>query len=136
MLLAILWGISRLKDIHRTFEYHGAEHKTIATYEAGISTVPLLLIYGATCGLLPFFVWRTDRGSFNVLRHVVFPALGVAIVVYGIWESINPSQAAPADHYWIYVLAYLVVAGIGAAFAMRRGGRVSSEVLSRGLDEE
>jgi amino acid transporter len=109
---------------------------SIATYEAGISTVPLLLIYGATCGLLPFFVWRTDRSSFNVLRHVVFPALGVAIVVYGIWESINPSQAAPADHYWIYVLAYLVVAGVGAAFAMRRGGRVSSEVLSRGLGDE
>jgi len=26
--------ISRLKDIHRVFQYHGAEHKTVYTYEA------------------------------------------------------------------------------------------------------
>ncbi len=108
---------------------------SIATYEAGISTVPLLIIYGVTCGLLPFFVWRVDRASFNVLRHVVFPVLGVGVVGYGIWESVNPGQAAPADHYWIYVLAYLVVAGLGALYAMRAGGP-RSEVLSRGLDEE
>ncbi len=30
-----LWLISRMPDIRRTFEYHGAEHKTIACYEAG-----------------------------------------------------------------------------------------------------
>ena len=28
-------AISRMKEIHRVFEYHGAEHKTIACYEAG-----------------------------------------------------------------------------------------------------
>ena len=27
---------SRLKDIHRTFQYHGAEHKTIFCYERGL----------------------------------------------------------------------------------------------------
>lgn len=27
--------VSRMKDIRRTYEYHGAEHKTIACYEAG-----------------------------------------------------------------------------------------------------
>ena len=27
--------VSKMKDIQRTFEYHGAEHKTIACYEAG-----------------------------------------------------------------------------------------------------
>ena len=29
-------GISLMKDIRRTFEYHGAEHKTIFAYEAGL----------------------------------------------------------------------------------------------------
>ncbi len=33
--LAYLFVISRLKDIHRVFQYHGAEHKTVYTYEAG-----------------------------------------------------------------------------------------------------
>lgn len=33
--IAYLWLTSLMKDIRRTYEYHGAEHKTIATYEAG-----------------------------------------------------------------------------------------------------
>lgn len=31
-----IYGISRIKDIQRVFEYHGAEHKTIHAYEAGV----------------------------------------------------------------------------------------------------
>lgn len=33
--IAYLWATSLMKDIRRTYEYHGAEHKTIAAYEAG-----------------------------------------------------------------------------------------------------
>jgi len=32
--LMYLLAISRMKDIHRVFQYHGAEHKTVYTYEA------------------------------------------------------------------------------------------------------
>lgn len=35
IFLAYLWGISRMKDIYRVFQYHGAEHQTIHAYEAG-----------------------------------------------------------------------------------------------------
>jgi uncharacterized protein YqhQ len=35
ILLALLYGISRFKDIHRTFEYHGAEHKVVFNFESG-----------------------------------------------------------------------------------------------------
>ena len=34
IFLLYLVGISRIKDIHRVFMYHGAEHKTIACFEA------------------------------------------------------------------------------------------------------
>ena len=33
--IAYIWIISRFKDIRRVFQYHGAEHKSIFTYEAG-----------------------------------------------------------------------------------------------------
>jgi uncharacterized protein YqhQ len=33
--LIYLFAISRMKEIHRVFQYHGAEHKTVYTYEAG-----------------------------------------------------------------------------------------------------
>jgi len=35
LFLAYVVMISRMPDIRRVFEYHGAEHKTIACYEAG-----------------------------------------------------------------------------------------------------
>lgn len=36
IFLLYIWGISRQKDIQRVFQYHGAEHKTIYTYEHGL----------------------------------------------------------------------------------------------------
>jgi uncharacterized protein YqhQ len=35
IFLAYLWLLSRLRDLRRVFEYHGAEHKAISCYEAG-----------------------------------------------------------------------------------------------------
>ncbi len=35
ILLIYITGISKMKDIQRVFEYHGAEHKTINCYESG-----------------------------------------------------------------------------------------------------
>ncbi|MGN0660211.1 MAG: DUF1385 domain-containing protein [Oscillospiraceae bacterium] len=35
ILILYLWLTSKMKDMKRTYEYHGAEHKTIACYEAG-----------------------------------------------------------------------------------------------------
>lgn len=32
--------VSLMKDIRRTFEYHGAEHKSVACYEAGMELTP------------------------------------------------------------------------------------------------
>lgn len=40
IFLGYLWAISRVKDLRRVFEYHGAEHKTIACYEAEDRLVP------------------------------------------------------------------------------------------------
>ncbi len=36
VLVLYMWGISFMKDIYRVFAYHGAEHKTIFCYEAGL----------------------------------------------------------------------------------------------------
>ncbi len=40
IFLAYLWLVSRLPDLRRVFEYHGAEHKVIHTYEAGQELTP------------------------------------------------------------------------------------------------
>jgi uncharacterized protein YqhQ len=40
IFLLYLWLISRMPDLQRVFQYHGAEHKTISCYEAGQPLTP------------------------------------------------------------------------------------------------
>jgi uncharacterized protein YqhQ len=40
IFLGYLWLLSRLRDLRRVFEYHGAEHKVIAAYEAEDELTP------------------------------------------------------------------------------------------------
>ena len=40
IFLGYIWLISRMRDLQRVFEYHGAEHKTISCYEAGLDLTP------------------------------------------------------------------------------------------------
>ena len=40
IFLGYMFLLSRLKDLRRVFEYHGAEHKTISCYEAGLPLTP------------------------------------------------------------------------------------------------
>jgi uncharacterized protein YqhQ len=37
LFLLFIWGVSLMKDIHRVYEYHGAEHKTVYAFESGDS---------------------------------------------------------------------------------------------------
>ncbi len=40
ILVLYMWAVSLMPDMKRVFEYHGAEHKTIACYEAGEELTP------------------------------------------------------------------------------------------------
>lgn len=40
IFLGYLLMLSKLRDLRRVFEYHGAEHKTISCYEAGLDLTP------------------------------------------------------------------------------------------------
>jgi uncharacterized protein YqhQ len=40
IFLAYITALSRVRDLRRVFEYHGAEHKTISCYEAGRELTP------------------------------------------------------------------------------------------------
>ncbi len=41
IFLGYMLALSRLRDLRRVFEYHGAEHKTISCYEAGLELTPV-----------------------------------------------------------------------------------------------
>ncbi len=54
IFLAFLFVISRMKDIHRVFEYHGAEHKVVFNYESGkpvnVENAQKFTTYHPRCG--------------------------------------------------------------------------------------
>ncbi len=40
LLVGYIWAVGKMPDIRRVFAYHGAEHKTINAYEAGVELTP------------------------------------------------------------------------------------------------
>lgn len=40
LLIGYIWAVGQMHDIRRVFSYHGAEHKTINAYEAGVELTP------------------------------------------------------------------------------------------------
>jgi uncharacterized protein YqhQ len=40
IVILYIWGIGRMPEIRRVFQYHGAEHKTINAFEAGVELTP------------------------------------------------------------------------------------------------
>ena len=64
IFLAFLFLLSRLKDIHRVFEYHGAEHKVVFNYESGkpvnVENAQKFVTFHPRCGTNFLFVVHGD----------------------------------------------------------------------------
>lgn len=98
-----LWSISRLQDIRRVFEYHGAEHKTIYAYENGVELTPE--------NVRPFTRLHPRCGT-NFLFLVVIVSIIVSTFVT--WSSLG-------ERIFLRILLLPVVAGL-AYELIRLGG--------------
>jgi uncharacterized protein YqhQ len=80
IFLLYLIFCSKQKDIYRVFQYHGAEHKTIFCYEAGlpltVENVRIQPRHHPRCGTSFLFV-------------VIFVSILFSSVVFGIWPITN-----------------------------------------------
>lgn len=81
IFLVFMWSISHMKDIERTFRYHGAEHKTIFCYEA---EMPLTV---ENVRKMPRFHPRCGTSFLFVL---IIVATLVSCIVFSIVEVTNP----------------------------------------------
>ena len=118
IFLAYLGAISRAKDIRRVFQYHGAEHKTIHCYEAGL---PL------TVANVQRFSRLHPRCGTNFLLIVML----VSIFVYAFlgWPSL-------IERIVSRILLLPVVAGISyelIRFAGRTTNPVALKLIKPGL---
>ena len=95
IFLAYLFAISRMKDIQRVFQYHGAEHKTIFCYEADL---PLTIE--------------------NVKRFPRFhPRCGTAFLLIVMLVSIFVFAFCGWPEFWIRILSRIVLLPIIAGIS-------------------
>lgn len=101
--------VSRMKDIKRTFMYHGAEHKSITCYELGeeltVENVKKCSRFHPRCG-----------------TSFIFVILIFSIVVYTVVAKIFPQIAAIRVLWVLLRLAFLpLIMGLGYEFIKYAG---------------
>ncbi len=110
-------SVSHMKDLRRTFEYHGAEHKTNFCYEAGeeltVENVRKQQKYHPRCGTSFMFV-------------LIIIATIVSSIVFSIVEVTNP---------FLRMLAHLILLPlvVGISYEFNRYAGRSESVISRAL---
>ena len=78
--------VSRMKDIRRTFMYHGAEHKSIACYESGldltVENVKKMTRFHPRCGTSFIFVMLIFSVIFYSILAKCFPVIATQRVLW------------------------------------------------------
>lgn len=79
-----------------------------------IITIPIILVYIATCVSVPFFYLREHPEEFNVLRHIVAPLIPVLVLCAVIYSQVvplllPPYQAAPLSYAVPICIAWIVI---------------------------
>ena len=119
IFLLYLVFCSKQKDIYRVFQYHGAEHKTIFCYEAGlpltVENVRSQPKHHPRCGTSFLFV-------------VIFVSILVSGVIFGIWPITNALLRTV-----IHLLLLPLVVGITYEFNRWVGRHVQDNGLAKVL---
>lgn len=80
IIVLYMFIVSRLKDIHRVFMYHGAEHKAIACYEKGlqltVENVRSCKRFHPRCGTSFIFIIIIISIIVSSVVLLIFPVLG------------------------------------------------------------
>ena len=119
IFLLYLIFCSKQKDIYRVFQYHGAEHKSIFCYEAGlpltVENVRIQPRHHPRCGTSFLFV-------------VIFVSIIFSSVVFGIW---------PITNVWLRTLVHLLllplIVGVTYEFNRWVGRHVQDSGLAKVL---
>lgn len=109
IFVAYITIVSQMKDIKRTFMYHGAEHKSIACYEAGeeltVENVRKCCRFHPRCG-----------------TSFIFVILILSIIVYTIVAKIFPQIAAIRALWLLLRILFLpLIMGVGYEFIKYAG---------------
>ncbi|WMI81029.1 DUF1385 domain-containing protein [Anaerotignum sp. MB30-C6] len=115
IFLAYLFLISRMKEIKRVFEYHGAEHKTINCFESGLDLTvenvkpcsrlhkrcgTSFLLFVMVISMIVFFFVRTDTLILRLVSRILLVPF-IAGISYEVirWAGKSESRIVAAISY-------------------------------------
>lgn len=113
IFIGYLFLVTRLGDIKRVFQYHGAEHKTIACYEAGDELTPA-----------------------NAMKHTRFhPRCGTSFLLIVLVISILVFSVLSWENVWLRVVLKIVLLPlvVGLAYEVIRLAGRHNNPLTRAI---
>src|ERR1700757_3818004 len=102
---------------------------------SSMGTILILFVYLASNVALPFFYRKFRPAEFNIIKHVVLPALGVVAIAIPIYYLFKPP--IPQPYYWFpYVgLGIVAVSILYSIWLVRRDPGLGDRVGSIVADE-
>jgi amino acid transporter len=95
-----------------------------------MGTIVILGVYLLTNLSLPMFMWRRHRDRFSVLRHIIVPTLGSAVLIVPFVELCAPGQPSPYDVFPFLALGVLLLAAAAAFIVVRRNPAAGTSAIS------
>ena len=118
IFLTFMFAISRMKDIRRVFEYHGAEHKVVFNFESGqpvnVENAQKFVTFHPRCGT-----------SFMLVMMVIAMILYALVPIDGFWQK-----------FAVRIALLPVIVGVSyelIRFAARRQGTLMGMLSTPGL---
>lgn len=113
--LSYIFVISRMKDIHRVFQYHGAEHKSVYTYEAGeeltVENARKYTTLHPRCGtaflmivLVISILIFSVAGNPSLWLKIISRLLLLPVVAGVSYEALRFSGKQYEKHWWVRIL--------------------------------
>ena len=121
IFLLYLWLVSLMPDIRRVFAYHGAEHKAVNGFEAGVP-------------LEPTTIRKYSKAHIRCGGSFLFSVMIIAILIFSIFSVFKPDL-------WLLILSRIifvpVIAALGYEFihfgANHANNRIIRLILVPGL---
>ena len=126
IFLLYIWGISRIREIGRVFQYHGAEHKTIACYEAEKELTPenakTCSRLHPRCGTNYLFLVM----AISILVTTVFTALMELVPGFSEWQMTGA-------HRFLFRLARILLIPViaGVSYEVLKAAAKSDGITAR-----
>lgn len=94
-----------------------------------LGTIPLILMYAISNLALPVYYLRNHRSEFRVVRHLIVPVCGVAVLGLPFWGLVQPGQEQPFNLFPWIVLGLIAVSVLWTIYLSLRGKSLTSASL-------